>query len=230
MLLGALARLWAVTGRPQLALQLQQEAARGFFERQAIDSASYPLSEWYRLAGALGNRDAFAQAEEMRDRVEGRGGLGFDGNAYVTLSRARACVALGNADGAIEEALADLRARSLIHGHIRCSAARWLAALHDLRREATAAAGVRSELGEAAHAEAARARATRAKATHDLVTTARVNAALSELDRALSAGDSLGAAVALTRLRHLERGLLANLSSVVSRKGLPAYVARFYPY
>jgi hypothetical protein len=224
-LLGALARLWSVTGRPEMALQMQRQVAHGLFERGAFESVSYPLSEWYRLAGALRDREAFVQGEEMRDRVEGRGGLGFEGNAYVTLSRARARILLGGIDDGIEKDLDSLRSGKLVHSHVRWSAARWLATLYAGAGKTQREVQIRFELTEAARAEGALPRALR-----DRETSARVFAALADLDRALSAGDSSGAAAALKQLRRLERGLLANLSAVAPRKDLATYFARFYPY
>ena len=224
-LLGALGRLWAVTGRPELALQTAGEAAHGFLDRQAFDEISYPLSEWYRLAGALTDRAAFAEAEAMRDTVEGRGGLGLDGNAYVTLSRARARMSSASVDDARRKILARSAqgvsctgtfARPPPAGSPRCTA-------RGGRTEAEAQ--TRSELAEAARAEAALP-----KAAGDRVDScSRFRSSGGPGPRAVGA-IPWARQSRLTNLGRLERGLVANLSPWFPRRELPAYVARFHPY
>jgi hypothetical protein len=86
----ARARLMAVTGRPEEALRLQEELAQAFLARLEYEEVSYQLTEWYRLAGALEDRQAFTRAREVHARVVRLGGLGFTGSRYVDLALARA--------------------------------------------------------------------------------------------------------------------------------------------
>jgi hypothetical protein len=76
-LMGALGRLHAVTGRAAQALPMQEQAAVAFFGQLEYAEVSFPLTEWYRLAGVSGDQQAFDRAERLHERVEERGGLGF---------------------------------------------------------------------------------------------------------------------------------------------------------
>ena len=74
-LAGALARLWAVTGRAADALDMQQRVARAFVATFEDAQVSFQLSEWFRLSGALGDAEAFARAETFLAKLEATGGL-----------------------------------------------------------------------------------------------------------------------------------------------------------
>ena len=74
-LAGALARLWAVTGRAVDALEMQQRVARAFVATFEDAQVSFQLSEWFRLSGALGDAEAFARAETFLAKLDATGGL-----------------------------------------------------------------------------------------------------------------------------------------------------------
>lgn len=89
-LLGALARLWAATGRVRAALALQQQLARAFVASYAEDEVSYPLTEWFRLAGILQDAESFRRADELWRGLAVQGLISKDGAPYVERARAHA--------------------------------------------------------------------------------------------------------------------------------------------
>ena len=86
--MGALARLDAVTGEPERALEAQKNLAELWQQLGEDRRSSYPLCEWLRLAGALKDWESFAHAERFKRKVEGS----FEKNdrCYVNLAWARA--------------------------------------------------------------------------------------------------------------------------------------------
>ena len=216
VLLGALGRLLAVSGDAQRALEYQMEAARGSLERMDRDNVSHPLSEWYRLAGALDDRAAFDAAETVRRTVEAQGGVGA-GQPYVELARANAQIALttGDCENAATT-LARLGTAEHIPAHVRWSAVRWLVRLHEERgQDATAVlAGLDAATAPGA-ADPGRARRFRV---------------LVELDRATRRQDAATGAAGLAELEGLDPGVVGHLRRAAPPGRAPAWVARFYPY
>jgi len=213
---GALARLWAVTGRAEQALAAQATLAPALAALLEYAETSFPLSEWFRLAGALGRTEAFAGAAEFHARVVELGGLGAEGTAYVDLARARARVALGIADGSDPaRVLVDLAARGDVPGHVRWSAARWALAAG----AGSAAARIEREIRE-----------TAAGGGRDAL-AARKFVALVDLDRAVQADRAQDAHAAVATLQSLEPGLLRHLAGwAPAGEAVARHVARFYPY
>jgi hypothetical protein len=211
MVAGALGRLLAVMGRPDEALGLQRGAARGFLDRRLYGEVARPLAEWYRLAGVLGEATAFEEAEKMRLEVETRAGFARADRPYVTLGRARAEVLLGRAGG--EELLGQLVDRSDdTPWHVHFSALRWLAHVAGKRRDEGRRREVLSRLQrEGPVDERVRGRFL----------------ALAQLDAAVLAGDTEGAARAAASLRDLQPGILAHLDRWASDL---RDIALHYPY
>ncbi len=215
-LLGALGRLLAVSGDARRALEYQAEAARGFLERMDRESVSFPLTEWYRLAGALDDHAAFDAAEAVRQTVEALGGIG-PGQPYVELGRAKAQTALttgDHSDAAI--VLARLGAAEHIPAHIRWSAVRWHGRLLDESGGDTAPQ--LAELDSAGTRDPAQAR------------RARPFRLLIELDRAVRQEDAARGAAALAELERLEPGIVGHLRRTAPPGRAPEWVARFFPY
>ncbi|MFM7201189.1 MAG: hypothetical protein ACKO6N_10390 [Myxococcota bacterium] len=124
-LLGALGRLHAVTGDPAQALVFQMEAARQWLERHCVTEVSYPLSEWYRLAGALEDEAAFGEAESLLARLEVLSGQPGLGSVYLRLSRAvarfRLSLQADDAAATLKEILFDRH----MDVDVRATAGRW---------------------------------------------------------------------------------------------------------
>jgi hypothetical protein len=214
-LLGALGRLLAVSGDPERALEYQMEAAQGFLERMEPESVSFPLAEWYRLAGALGDRPAFDAAESARRTVEAQGGFG-PGQPYVLLARAKALVALRLHAEAAEETLERIGTDEHVASHVRWSAVRWHVRLREERGQAAGeilgrldAAGARGAV------EARRARPFRL---------------LVELDRAARRQDRAGGDAALAEFGRLEPGVAGHLGRAAPPGQELETIIRFYPY
>jgi hypothetical protein len=209
--LGAHARLLAVAGAPREALARQQQLAAAFAERLRFEEVSFQLSEWYRLAAALGDAEAFEAALEMEELAARNGGLGLDGSPYVDLARAR---------GELVLAL-DRRTRPPER----------LAAAQDTLRVLVAAAvpdhvrdGARRILARWLRQHPGGPRLPDGAAAPKL-------AALLALDEALERGDAPAAETALDALDAREPGLLGHLrASCPAESTVAAWVARFYPY
>lgn len=124
---GAIGRLRAVTGRAEQAHDDQRTIAEAFAALYAEDDVARPLSEWSRLAGALGDEASLAAACALHEQLLGRGGYGGLGARYVELAMTRARLMLDPSD---EDARASGRAlcddRSL-PDHVRWSAHRCVA-------------------------------------------------------------------------------------------------------
>jgi hypothetical protein len=215
-LAGALARLAAVRGRPEEALGTQRLLARAFFANLEFDEISFQLSEWYRLAGVLGDSVAFNEAEALRRDVLAVGGFGLDGNVYVELARCRAMILLPE-HGKPAAMLSELSAAPV--DHVRWSAIRWMARLtgrydddgvQSLRATATAPASSPSD-----------ERRRREASTF---------VALVEIDRAIACGGSTEAERRVDELANFEPGLIGHLLEAAPARQRAEYVARFYPY
>jgi hypothetical protein len=208
-LAGALARLWAVTGRPAEALEMQQRVARAFVATFEDGQVSFQLSEWFRLSGALGDAEAFARAEAFCTKVDATGGLSASGAPYVTLARARARIELGLSDAETRDRLDALSRDLSVPAHVRWSACRW-------------AARAWRQAGERALAEdrLTAMELERARAPH-----AARYLLMAEFD---AAQDSGGTAEAfLDRLTALDPGPLTHLRAAYESD---AEIVRFYPY
>ncbi len=210
-LAGAIGRLWAVTGRAAEALDLQRRVARAFVAILDDRSASYQLAEWLRLAGALGDAPAFAEALEFLDRLQTTGGLSDAGVPYVHLARARAAVELGLLEGHLHESLDRLADDVSVPAHVRWSACRW--AVRAWRTAGNPGRAARS-LG--------RMRDASARVGH-----AERYVVLASLDEAIAGGDGHDLRVLLSRLRMLDPGPVGHL---LGAHEAPADIVRFYPY
>lgn len=212
---GAVARLLAVRGQPELALKMQEEVALGLMERLASQEASRNLSEWLRLSGALSDRGAFQRALEFEERVLDRGGFDPNGMAYVDLARCRALVAgLGEVDPTpLLRRLTDTAAPAFVRG----SASRWLAC-------ALEAVGAPDEADDVLRELAATASDSK------LSEEVRPFVCLARLDRALVRADHEAILGALGELGELQPGIVEHLRHAVDGRDLPPYVARFFPY
>lgn len=208
---GALARLWSITGSSQDALARQEEAAEVWRMLNHTGEISYPLSEWYRLSGALGDGAALERADRFSENLlTETQALLREESPFVRLARARAAVLLGR--DADRRASEDLRAlcRDLhVPDHVRHAAIRSLLRIApdpDLLEDLEAAAG--------------RDR------------TARAQLALVSLDRALAEQSGGASARCLEELGGLAPGIIPKLIAAADRLGeqRDAYVARFYLY
>jgi hypothetical protein len=210
---GARARCLAVNGRPQEALEAQEEIATATVGALLDEEASYPLAEWFRLAGACGDAASRDRAEQVSRQVGERGAL-EGGRAYVELARARALVGLGPAGEALEP-LRGLASDPSLPKHVRLSARRWtvkaLRAVGDLAGAAQALANLRLDLEGAPKED-------------------RVFLHLSEIDDALEAGAGARAAAAVGALLEVAPGLVESLLRAAPKEQGAEYVARFYPY
>jgi hypothetical protein len=215
-LLGALGRLLAVTGEPARALEYQMEAAAGFLERLERDDVSFPLAEWYRLAGALGDRARFDGAETVRRTVEAQGGFAT-GQPYVELARAKGLVALGGGEGKDpEETLDRLGTDDTVPSHVRWSAVRWHVRLLEEGDRDVPAVLARFDIAAArGEAEELRARPFRV---------------LVDLDRAARRRDAAMGAAALAELARLQPGLAGHLFRAAPSRQEVETVARLFPY
>lgn len=215
---GAWARLLAVTGRPTEALERQRRLAHAYFGSLLYADVSFPLTEWFRLAGALGDRTALAAADDMRQRLLPLGAFGAQGRAYVELARARASLLLSSPPS--EASLGVVRSlanQPAMAHHVRWAAARVL--LRVVGRDAAEAEETLSALAEAA--------ASPDRRVHH---AARVATALIALDTALDHGGTSAAAAACDAMRALEPGLVGHLERAAASGERAAAVARFYPY
>ena len=215
-LYGAQARLLAVTGDPERALALQRAIADALFERFEYDDLSFQLSEWFRLAGATANREAFEAAERFLGKLRWHTRLPRAGARFVALARARAQVALGCAVHEAEQTLREMLGDDTAPLHLRCSAARWLARVSP--------ADAAELLGSWRQPHAEDPERIAAIAAPFLV--------LARLDAALASGDTAAAGDCLTELHTHAPGIVGHLATAARRAGCdaPAYVAQFYPY
>jgi hypothetical protein len=222
-LAGARARLRAVTGRPLEALTEQEQIATTLFDALRYEDVSYNLSEWFRLAGACSDADAWRRAEALRAELETVGGLGLEGSPYIDLARAKGAVMLGfGAALDVQRCLEGLSGNLALPGHVRWSAARWLVRLY-------------RSLGEGRRTEVllGQLRDT-AQCGEEQRTHASIPYRLAQIDEALAAGQCHGVRVVLDELLALEPGVVGHLLRAVGpevgESAVADYVSRFYPY
>lgn len=122
---GALCRLWALTGRAERALEDNERLTHAALAIFAPAEASFPLSEWLRLAGATGDADAFDRACDIRQDVLTHGGFGEHGAPYVDLAWARGRLLLAPDDAAARAVAIRLCEDASLPAHLRWSAHRW---------------------------------------------------------------------------------------------------------
>jgi hypothetical protein len=213
-LMGALARLWSVTGREKTALVVDRRVARAFAEAYAEEEVSWPLAEVFRLAGILHDRQAFEEADDLREQVLTAGGFGTRGAPHVELSRARAEILLGRADEGSLDALHALAENRAVPAHVRGSASRWFVRGLRVRRHDDSAGQHLARLEQAIHAEGLDPQGERF-----LV--------LAHLDAALAAGDASRAAGLVAHLEKLDPGPIGHLIGVSPD---PSFIASRYPY
>jgi hypothetical protein len=217
---GALARLWAVTGRHREALERQEQLARTYFDSLLYADTSFPLTEWYRLSGVAGDDAAFDRAEQMRAALETAGGLGLYGSAYVDLARCKALALLRRDRSApIFGTLNDLMHARRAPEHIRWSAARWALRIETNGCEETTRSPLYAALQQAA-----------ATADRQRRHVAAVNLALAQLDAGIASHAEAKTAAALARLQELEPGLMTHLLCATGDGSAAAFVAIHYPY
>lgn len=238
---GARARLLAVTGHPTEALELDERLARAWADRLEYDHISFPLSEWYRLSGALSvievtddDKDrvaAYNRAEQMREWLSTRVGFEAQSAAYVHLARARAQVEMSGVRVGLTKANLDLqslleelsqltRDTAFVPFHVRHSALRFKVSLLEKLGEHDEVESILAQLRGADSGDAS-----------ERSVTARRALILIRLDRALRDRSEEAAAAALAELTKSDPGPLSHLTSVPNPPcGQAAYVACFYPY
>lgn len=176
-LAGALSRARGVTGSLSDELRVQDSLAHQTLEDGETGQVSFPLSAWFRLAGACGDAAAFERALRLRARLHG--GLSDDGVRFVDQAQGFAAALLGRVED-IPAGAVDGR-----HGKTQLrTGARRLAVLAALARGEDAAA----VLGEQIRAHLAFA-GTPEAAQRDVTVSLR-NVLLSVLDL-MAAGESL---------------------------------------
>lgn len=224
---GALARLYAVTGRPAEALRMQEETARAFVAAFDDENVSHSLAEWYRLAGACGDRESFGRAESCRAAVTARGGLDVTGTPYVVLSRCRASILLGLAAGkGIEADLERMQADEDLAEHVRWSASRWR-----IRALAQSDAEAASRLVDQVTATIGGMEVAEAQGEALGTVRARVFRTLILMDQEIAVGRQMETGPLLDALLQLRGGPVRHLVQACPSGESPAeYVARFYPY
>jgi hypothetical protein len=210
-LAGALARLWAVTGREREALDTQRTLAHAFADAYVDYESSYPLAEWYRLSGILLDSEAFEAARDFHARVLTAGGFGFHGGPYVDLSLARAQVMLGRIGAATVGCLEALSHDRSVPAHVRWSATRWLVRALRSQDDRAASDSVLRELSRASSADGLPQRYF----------------ALASVDRSILESSRAEAATLVQRLRECDPGTVDHLLRVSAD---PAFVASRYPY
>ncbi len=198
---GAIARLRAVTGHEAQAHDDQRQAALALAAHYAEDDVARPLSEWCRLAGALGNVHSLREASTLHEQLLGRGGYGGLGARYVELAMTRARLMLDGSDDAARTTARAMCTDSTLPDHVRLSAHRCV--------------------GD----EGARDRLAQAASGGDLL--AQRYLALVDLDTAIARGDDKAAHACVDALGLYDPGPVAHLR----RSGASAAaIARLYPY
>lgn len=92
-LAGALSRARSVTGRLADELRVQEALAQQTLEDGETGEVSFPLSAWFRLAGACGDAASFERALALRGRLHG--GVSDDGVRFMDQAQAYAAALLG---------------------------------------------------------------------------------------------------------------------------------------
>ncbi len=204
-LAGALGRYLQVqAGREREALQLMARAVEFWWREQDLENLSFPLSAALRLAGAVGDREAFDRLRVFADEVI-EDQLVAD-PSYLQLALGTGLALLGDwlaADAALEQA-----ARAT--HHVRPSALRWR--IRCARKLGMDCATLEAE---------SRAVAPKTGAWFVI---------LADLDRAMDAGES-GERQLAALLAHQQppQGLQAVCAGVAQAQ-LAARVGRFFPY
>lgn len=217
-LLGALARLYAVTGRERKALELQQAIAAAFLERGGFDDISFQLAEWYRLAGALGDEAAWHAAQRFEERALQRGSYPPNAVCFVQLARLRGAVALGSSGDGMRRELESLATSPEVPDHVCDAAARWLAVMLEARG-LPGADRVLARLQPAADEP---------RAYDDSRHAASL---LVQMQRALARGASEHAAELAERFAELEPGIAGHLrTSPAPGESFAERLLRLYPY
>ncbi len=216
-LLGSLARLLAVTGRPDEALEASLTAVWGLAERMAWSEVSRPLCTAVRLSGVLRERGHLERLADLHQDLVNTERLNQTDHRFLALAFPSARVWLGEPASQDCGALMALATDPCALGQIRMSACR---------------IGIRAARTLGAHGEAARFRDILARAASDpaLPESDRRDA---ELFRGLARLDEVPSdADALALLRERDPGVIAHLERAAATLGEPAgaYVSRFYPY
>lgn len=110
---GAWARWLAADGQAAAALAIQRRLVEDLVAGSRDREASYGLAEWMRLAGALGDADAFDAAVAVEARLLRQGVLGDDGRMYLDCAATMGAGALGRVSEARER-----RARVASAAHV----------------------------------------------------------------------------------------------------------------
>ncbi len=197
---GALARLWAVTGRTVDALARQERLAQACDAIYADQDVAYPLAEWARLAGALRDAPSLRRALAFHDRMLGTGGYRGLGPRYVELALVRGRLLVNPDDAEARGIARQIGCDATLPDHVRWCANRWAGVAG---REALALAALR---GDAAAAR---------------------NLELSQLDDALHAGNAVAADACVDALESYDPGPVGHLRRVGAS---PEEIARLYPY
>ena len=130
--IGAWGRWLAVRGAPEEALACQQRAARSFMAMFTPAQVSHPLCEWFRLAGALYDEKAFADALTLLHSLEAMGAPAPDDSVYLSLWRYSTQLRLAERTGRLDARRAAMTALRLLFEnpqappHVAFSAARWV--------------------------------------------------------------------------------------------------------
>lgn len=216
---GALARLLAVTGLGPDALIRQEQLANVYFDSLLFGEVSFPLAEWFRLSGALGDASAFERAEQMHAAVNTTGGFGLAGSLYVDLARCRAMSLIRTRiDGDVIAMLRKMAATTRGPEHIRWAAVRVLLRQPESLLDGGYRSTIQAALDEAALDDIHRGRA------------AAINRVLARLDAALLMNKTTEAVQALSGLRVLEPSIVNYLEKAATGTEVAAYVATYYPY
>lgn len=232
---GALARLWASTGRPAEALAAQRALAAQWERRWMYQEISYPLSEVYRLASALpllgllpwrAASAALSEAEAWARRAQWADPMTL--TSYLRLWRAVASALMGDhwpGGGRFGEALEELRAlcedpREQLH--LRLSARRHLIRILRLTRQPVEA-----------HVQALRELSLRLEGDrHNLI----MQQNLVALDEALDGSGDEGVCQAhLSALIVTRSALMTHLMAAARRRRVSLlaqarYVSVLFPY
>lgn len=211
--LGARARLWAVAGRPEDALGAQAELTSAWIARGQLTQTTYTLSEWFRLAGALEDGDAFDAASRAQARVEFEADLG-GGAVYVALARALAAARLGRGDEAASQLNGCWLDAARTPLYLRLQGQRILARVALASDDAAAAAAIAEGLRDT---------------DPDTILARR----LIELDVCIKTGASDMAREALAAIVAMGSQALKSLRAgrdVVKWPNEAEYVLRFFPY
>jgi hypothetical protein len=197
---GALGRLCAVTGRAFQAHDDQRSIALAFAALYAEDDVARPLSEWSRLAGALGNASSLNAACALHDQLLGRGGYSGLGARYVELAITRARLMLDASDEGARAMAVTLCDDVTLPDHVRWSAHRWA--------------------GE-------RARPALEQAAREGDGLAARNLVLARLDSAVAGDDDVEANACVGTLESYDPGPVGHLRRSGASA---SDVARLYPY